>query len=183
MHHLAPLAPDHSAVLTTRRSAILDGITSDPAGDGLPAVLESLRGVAIAGLCLLAWLGCSGASDPATVPSAEERPSAGEASPAGVPTDEVPPAEAAAPSEEPAPYIVQGTDLATVVEAVRKVGGELTHELAVIRAVGARLTESQRQALEATSGITRIWEDRPVSLQTTRSSPERDAAGGLKLRE
>ncbi len=155
MHHLAPLAPDHSAILTARRPAILGEITSAAAGDRLPAILETLRGVGIGALCFLAWLGCSGAPQPAAVPS--EEPSS--------------------------PYIVQGSDLATVIEAVREVGGELTHELAVIRAVGARLTESQRARLEATLGITRIWEDRPVSLQATRPPPELSAADRLSVRE
>lgn len=101
------------------------------------ALLESLRGTGVAALCLLFWLACSSAPEPTTSPI----------------------------EEAAASFIVQGTDLATVTEAVRDVGGELTHELAVIRAVGARLTPSQRTALESLDGITRVWEDRSVNLQ------------------
>ncbi len=156
MHHLAPLAPDHSTLLTARLPPIPGaGAPAPGLGDRLPAMLESLRGVAVAALCFLVWLGCSGAPQPAT----------------------------AAPEEEAAPFIVQGSDLATVLEAVRRVGGEITHELAVIRAVGARLTESQRAALEALDGITRVWEDRPVSIQAIRPAPDSATAGGLSARE
>ena len=48
--------------------------------------------------------------------------------------------------------IVQGRDLATVAEAVRGVGGEITHELGIIDAVAARLTRAQRARL-ADSGV------------------------------
>ncbi len=60
-----------------------------------------------------------------------------------------------------------------------RMGGELTHELEVIRAVGARLTPSQRAALESLDGITRVWEDRPVSLQASLPAP---APGGTGSR-
>ncbi len=60
-------------------------------------------------------------------------------------------------------YIVQGHDLAAVAAAVRTAGGEITHELGIIRAVTARLTEAQRQALRSSSGIERIYENRTVT--------------------
>ncbi len=149
MRHLIPLAPDHSEILATRRPAILDGIATETGtGDHLPAVLESLRGFLVAALCLLVWLGCSAAPQPA----------------------------ATTPEEAPAPFIVQGSDLATVIEAIRQVGGDLTHELAVIRAAGVRLTKSQRAAIEAIDGITRVWEDRSVSLQSAGGAPEQTPA-------
>ncbi len=147
MRQPVQLAPNHSGVPPTCRIAILDGRAgTSSSASGPRTLLEGLRGVAVASLGFLFWLACSGAPPPAAAPVAEE--------------------------PEPAPFIVQGTDLATVLEAVRKVGGEVTHELAVIRAVGARLTPSQRAELETLDGITRIWEDRPVSLQTQRTSPE-----------
>ncbi len=162
MRQPVQLAPNHSGVPPTCRIAILDGRTGEggPAASGRRTVLEGLRGVAIASLGFLVWLACAGTPQP--VAPIGEQPNS-------------------PPKEEAAPFIVQGTDLATVLEAVRKVGGEVTHELAVIRAVGARLTPSQRAELEALDGIIRIWEDRPVSLQSRRTAPEtasRLAAGG-----
>ncbi len=146
MHHLVQLAPSHSEISAACRLAILDGRAgAAPAGSGLRSLLESLRGVAIASLGFLVWLACVAAPQPSTAPVEEE--------PAPI------------VEEEPVPFIVQGTDLATAIEAVREVGAEVTHELAVIRAVGARLTAAQRTQLEALDGITRVWEDRPVKIQ------------------
>ncbi len=154
MRHPVQLAPCHSGISPTCRLAILDGRAGGtPPGNGPRTLLEGLRGVAVASLGFMVWLACAGAPQPSAAPI----------------------------EEEASPFIVQGTDLATVLEAVRQVGGEVTHELAVIRAVGARLTPSQRAELEALDGIIRIWEDRPVSLQSRRTAPEtasRLAAGG-----
>lgn len=44
-----------------------------------------------------------------------------------------------------ATYIIQGPSLIGVKSAVAAVGGEITHELGVIRAVGARLTTDSRR--------------------------------------
>lgn len=63
--------------------------------------------------------------------------------------------------------IVQGEDLAEVRAAVQSVGGEVTHELRVIKAVGARLTESQRQRLELHKAVTRIHVDQSVQAGPT----------------
>jgi hypothetical protein len=63
--------------------------------------------------------------------------------------------------------IVQGPDLARAKAAVLDVGGEVTHELAIIGAVGARLTPEQRDEIEADEAL-RVRSDRKV--QTT---PER----------
>ena len=60
-------------------------------------------------------------------------------------------------------FIVQGTNLAAVAAAVRTAGGEITHELGLIGAVAARLTEAQRQALQSSPGIGRIYENRTVT--------------------
>ena len=43
--------------------------------------------------------------------------------------------------------IVQARDLAAASDAVRAVGGTVTHELDIINAVGARLTRAQATAL------------------------------------
>ena len=40
-------------------------------------------------------------------------------------------------------YIVQGQDLSTIKAAVEAVGGEITHELGIINAVGARLSDAK----------------------------------------
>ena len=51
-------------------------------------------------------------------------------------------------------YVVQGTSTKAVTEAVIRAGGEITHELGVIRAVGARATEWRRLSLSSVTGIT-----------------------------
>jgi serine protease AprX len=62
--------------------------------------------------------------------------------------------------------IVQAADMETAAAAVRAVGGEITHELAIIRAVGALLTPSQAAVLAKTEGIT-ISANRGVEASTT----------------
>ena len=53
--------------------------------------------------------------------------------------------------------IVQARDLETAAGLVRAVGGEITHELGVIGAVGARLDAGQQRAIRARGGIRRIF--------------------------
>ena len=109
---------------------------------------RALRAAAIVLVALLA--ACTSAAppaaetetDPETDPAAETETAAGEAS----------------------PFIVQGTDLAAVTAAVEEVGGAVTHELKIIRAVGARLTAAQRAALAEHPAVTRIYEDRKVGI-------------------
>ncbi|MDA1092544.1 MAG: hypothetical protein O3A25_04640 [Acidobacteria bacterium] len=60
-------------------------------------------------------------------------------------------------------FIVQGSNTATVAEAVAAAGGEVTHELTIIKAVGARLTPAQRRRLEKRSEL-RIRPDRTTSV-------------------
>jgi len=62
-------------------------------------------------------------------------------------------------------YIVQGQDLNALKAAVATAGGEITHSLGIIRAVGARLTSDQVAQLRQSGLVTRIYEDR--ELQTT----------------
>jgi len=60
--------------------------------------------------------------------------------------------------------IVQGADMASVMAAVRAVGGEVTHELGVINAVGARLTPGQVDRLEAVDTSLRLHADRQTTV-------------------
>ncbi len=69
-------------------------------------------------------------------------------------------------SEKARSYIVQGSDMATVSEKVRQVGGEITHELNIINAVGTNLTNTQQQTLKDLDGIKRIYENRQVKSST-----------------
>jgi hypothetical protein len=66
--------------------------------------------------------------------------------------------------------IVQGPDLATAKAAVLDVGGEVTHELGIINAVGAQLTAEQRKAIEA-GGDFRVRSDSKV--QTNPVEPDK----------
>lgn len=61
-----------------------------------------------------------------------------------------------------ASYIVQGKSLADARAAVEALGGEITHELGVIRAVGARLTPAQHHALDRSDAVRRLYDDRSV---------------------
>ena len=49
--------------------------------------------------------------------------------------------------------IVQGGDLASASKAVESVGGEITHELGIIRSVAVLVTPSQRDRLEGIPGL------------------------------
>ncbi len=59
--------------------------------------------------------------------------------------------------------IVQGPSLDAARRAVEQAGGEITHELGLIRAVGARIDEAGRRQLEATGGL-RVWDERQARL-------------------
>ena len=62
--------------------------------------------------------------------------------------------------------IVQGPYLATARAAGRIVGGEITHELGIIRAVGALLASEQRERLESRPGVV-VYENRELKVVTT----------------
>ena len=70
----------------------------------------------------------------------------------------------APPDTEMRSMIVQGRDVATVKSAVAAVGGEITHELGIIRAVGARLTAAQVNTLRDLDGIRRVYENRGIGI-------------------
>ncbi|MCP4202729.1 MAG: LamG domain-containing protein, partial [bacterium] len=75
-------------------------------------------------------------------------------------------------------YIVQGKTVEQVAAAVESVGGEVTHRLAIIAAVGARLTEGQVEALGNHEDVERVYEDRRVD---TDSAAQRDHSGLVAL--
>jgi hypothetical protein len=58
---------------------------------------------------------------------------------------------------QPASYIVQGKSADSVAAIVQSVGGDITHELGVIRAVGATLTPAQAEALRLHSDVQRLY--------------------------
>ena len=59
--------------------------------------------------------------------------------------------------------IVQGNDFEAAAEAVRSVGGEITHELGVIRSVGATVTGPQLTRLKDLPDL-RVHENRSVEV-------------------
>ena len=63
------------------------------------------------------------------------------------------PAGGAAQTADSVPFIVQGSSADQARTAVLALGGEITHELGIINAVGANLTISQRAALLAHAGL------------------------------
>jgi hypothetical protein len=90
-----------------------------------------------------------------------------------VPPAAEPKATVAPPTGEPAiAVMVQGTDLATVIDAVRAVGGEITHELGIINAVGAQLTQTQIDRLETGPEKLRIHADRIAEVSGQRRQEE-----------
>lgn len=68
------------------------------------------------------------------------------------------------PEEVGESVIVQGRDVAELENAVRGVGGEITHRLPIIDAVGARLTVGQRERLAAIDGVDRLLTDRALRV-------------------
>ena len=61
-------------------------------------------------------------------------------------------------------FIVQGADLAAVTTAVQGVGGEITHELGIINAVAAQMTESEIAALKRNFPDVRLMHDAAVEV-------------------
>ena len=64
-----------------------------------------------------------------------------------------------AAQEEVLSVIIQGSDIAALSAAVQGFGGDVTHELAIINAIGAELTTSQLHALKNTGLVKRIYRD------------------------
>ena len=74
-----------------------------------------------------------------------------------------------------ASYIVQGESLAAVKQLVEEEGGEITHELGVIRAVAAMLTTAEVEALRGHAAIRAIHENGSVE---TASKGSKNSNGG-----
>ncbi len=67
------------------------------------------------------------------------------------------------PTSEPtSSVIVQGQDVDIIKQQVLEVGGTVTHELAIIHAVGATLTATQRTDLQKLDPSLRLYEDAGV---------------------
>ena len=79
----------------------------------------------------------------------------------------------ALPRKEPTEtYIVQGASLAQVRSAVDALGGEITHELEIIEAVGARLTARQHATIRASGVVRRLYDNRRV--ETAKKKPSKN---------
>lgn len=63
-------------------------------------------------------------------------------------------------------FIVQAESADIAAQAVREAGGLVTHELSIIRAVGARLTSQQRRQLEQHDVVRRVYEDGAVTTSS-----------------
>ena len=78
-------------------------------------------------------------------------------------------AATAPPAREPTTVVrVQGSDVRALVAAVRAVGGEVTHELGIINAVGARLTATQLRRLEANDDTLRVQPNRAAGVSAVK---------------
>ena len=71
-------------------------------------------------------------------------------------------------------FIVQGSSLADAKALVVGQGGEITHELGVIRAVAADLTPAQVAQLRDADGIRRVYDNGTIE---TAAKPNKDSGG------
>lgn len=84
------------------------------------------------------------------------------------PAVEVPPEVEVPPDVEVASgFIVQAETADAAAAAVRDVGGVVTHELAIIQAVGAYLDSSQLAELRRKRSVTRVYEDVAVTTSSS----------------
>ena len=74
-------------------------------------------------------------------------------------------------SPEATSVLVQGRDVAVVAAAVQAAGGTVTHELGIIDAVAAELSESQIESVGRMAGVKRVVANRGV---TTAGKPVKD---------
>jgi serine protease AprX len=82
---------------------------------------------------------------------------------------------------QPASYIVQGKSADSVAAIVQSVGGDITHELGVIRAVGATLTPAQAEALRLHSDVQRLYGNGSIEVAGKPgggNDPNNDPQGG-----
>ena len=66
--------------------------------------------------------------------------------------------------EQAAGYIVQAASVEAAAEAVAAVGGEVTHKIGTIQAVGATLLPVQVELLKRRSDVRRVLEDTTVTI-------------------
>ena len=78
--------------------------------------------------------------------------------------------QSATPVETTSSAIVQASDAVSAARLVEAAGGTVTHELGIIRAVGARLTAAQRDRLAGLQGVLHLYDHQ---------SPSNPQAGGL----
>jgi serine protease AprX len=84
----------------------------------------------------------------------------------------------AVPSGEVESVIVKAASVETAAERVREVGGKVTHELGIIKAVAADVTTKQRAELEAMKGGVRIHSNHTASLDGKPSKNDNSSGGG-----
>lgn len=71
-------------------------------------------------------------------------------------------------------YIVQGHDLTTLQAALDAVGGEVTHKLGIINALGVRLSKAELRALKKHNAVHRVYADSDVEIT---GKPAKDDGG------
>jgi hypothetical protein len=95
-------------------------------------------------------------------------------------TSDAPRQEAPAP-ETTSSFIVQGESLTSVTAIVRSVGGDITHELGVIRSVGAMLTAAEAASLRTHADIRRVYGNGSIEVAGKPgggNDPNNDPQGG-----
>ncbi|MGB5622163.1 MAG: hypothetical protein WBN65_06700, partial [Gammaproteobacteria bacterium] len=98
-------------------------------------------------------------------------------------TPAAPTQEAVIHTAPKAAYIVQYRSAAEAAEVVRDAGGEITHELTVIRAVGAELDETQVAQLRESHHGLRVFADHAVSLDALTSTSLTQAPADVEQRK
>ncbi len=73
-------------------------------------------------------------------------------------------------NENPRSVIVQGEDLEAAADAVRAVGGNLTHELRVINAVAARMDKNDVARIESIDGV-KVFVDEVLEVNAPKQKP------------
>ena len=75
-------------------------------------------------------------------------------------------------------YLVKAATVELARGFVTDVGGEVTHELGIINAVGAQLTAEQFETLQGADGVLRIYEDRGVNTTSILAESATTTASG-----
>ena len=85
------------------------------------------------------------------------------------------------PSQKAGSYIVQASSLNHARVAVIDAGGLITHELGIINAVGAELTDTQLEFVRDTEGVRRVYEDRELNTSVVDPTLASAANGSCSL--